>query len=473
MHQRQRLAGAMILLVMVVCSFVPAHAQQPSWIAADSIGINVSDDKLILGSDAAPAHPAYGQFQRFGLFDAQPQAITPTNQVRVTWSATIPADAHVRVDLRGFGNRWSDWTLNVQSGELVQLRQTSSMIQYRVTLLANTTSPQVTLVQLEPQPSERSIQTVEAEAVAPTYHIRATRMGLVGDRTANGHIIQPNDWFVSLPSFRSLSSRGGNEYMARLSANGKSIVVPVWEVGPWNIHDDYWNVDRERFADLPVGYPEDHAAYYDGYNDGWAEKGRVRFPTAADVGDGAWVALGIPFNEEQGELDITFLWLGSDPGANPEPLPVGTTTPKPSESTPANTVHVDDLSDQFSQTDAVWYEFKCGKGNHAYWTYTTTKADDSTNAGRWKANLATGNYEVSVFVPYCTNGKSDTKSAKYTIYHANGQTTVTVNQAANAGNWVSLGSYSFDGASSVRLSDLAGDKMKAIWFDAVKWELQK
>ncbi|MFN3336019.1 MAG: SH3 domain-containing protein, partial [Thermomicrobium sp.] len=45
-----------------------------------------------------------------------------------------------------------------------------------------------------------------------TFRIYAHRLGLVGERTANGHVIQPNDFFVTLPCTCALSSRGGQEF---------------------------------------------------------------------------------------------------------------------------------------------------------------------------------------------------------------------------------------------------------------------
>lgn len=473
----RHIARFLALGCLLAVSMTPIRAQaNPNlWAAAASTDTLVlASGQLTLAPNAAQAAAVYGSYTRFGMFDSAPQSIAPANQVTVTWGATVPVAASVRVDVRGFnGQRWSDWTLAVQSGQTVAFASIARQIQYRLVLLANEAAPVVDFVQLAPNTIAESdaIRIMEDEPIAPTYHIRATRMGLVGDRTANGHIIQPNDWFVSLPSFRSLSSRGGGEYMARLSYRGKSIVVPVWEVGPWNIHDDYWNVEREKFGDLPVGWPQDHAAYFDGYNGGWAEKGRVRFPTAADVGDGAWVALGIPFNDEQEELDITFLWLGRDPGDNPEPMPVGSVTPEPApiEELPAGTIQVDNQSEQFSRSDVAWYEFSCGKNRHSFWTFSTNKPEEAVNNARWTTPLEVGEYSVTVFVPYCPNGKSDTTSARYVVQHADGETQVVVNQAEHAGNWVELGRYRFDGTGSVSLSDLADDRMKAIWFDSVRW----
>lgn len=471
-----RVLGAWLLLLALTLPAVPVHADAPQWLAATTTATTIlPSGDLALAADAAPAAAVYGAYARWGQFDSQPLVASPFVRVHVHWNADVPAGASLRVDLRAAdrANRWSDWTLDVASDTIVPFDRASVQVQYRLTLLANQTSPQVHAVQISPLPLNDADVTVGSldQRVAPTYHIRATRMGLVGERTANGHIIQPNDWFVSLPSFRSLSSKGGSEYMARLSYGGKSVVVPVWEVGPWNIHDDYWNVDRERFADLPVGWPEDHAAYFDGYNGGRAEKGRVRFPTAADVGDGAWVALGIPFNEEQEQLDITFLWLGTDPGANPTPQAPGSSQPAapPPPADAPGTIIVDDLAAGFARSTATWYEFNCGYGDHVFWTYSTPDPAKATNNATWTTKLAAGTYEVSVHVPYCRNGKSDTTSAAYIVSAAGGDTRVKVNQAATAGSWVSLGQYAFSSSGSVSLSDLTDDSMNAVWFDAVKW----
>ena len=113
---------------------------------------------------------------------------------------------------------------------------------------------------------------------------------------------------------------GTNDYMVRITYNGRTSVAPVYDVGPWNAHDDYWNEQRQRYADLPRGYPEDHAAYFDGYNGGRAEQGRVRFPTAIDIGDGAWWDdLGI--KGDRAVVEVTFLWLGSDPAGRATSAP--------------------------------------------------------------------------------------------------------------------------------------------------------
>ena len=51
--------------------------------------------------------------------------------------------------------------------------------------------------------------------------------------------------------------------------------VNVDEVGPWNENDNYWDNDRRIFTDLNLGVPEAQAAYYDDYNNGKDEFGRI------------------------------------------------------------------------------------------------------------------------------------------------------------------------------------------------------
>src|SRR6266487_1260269 len=95
----------------------------------------------------------------------------------------------------------------------------------------------------------------EQPPVAPTWKLHATREGLVGRHTANGHRITQRDHFVSLPSWRSLSPEGTNQYMVRVTYNGRSSVAPVYDVGPWNVHDNYWDEKRQIYADLPRRRP--------------------------------------------------------------------------------------------------------------------------------------------------------------------------------------------------------------------------
>ena len=151
------------------------------------------------------------------------------------------------------------------------------------------------------------------EASGFTRQIFATREGLVGGTTANGHVIVANDHFVALPSRRALSSNFGHEREVRVTYAGRTVIAPVWDIGPWNTHDDYWNpsVIRETFKDLPRGKPEAEAAKLEGYNNGRDERGRVVVtPAGIDLADGTFrLDLGLPDNDW---VEVEYLWLDSE-----------------------------------------------------------------------------------------------------------------------------------------------------------------
>ena len=162
--------------------------------------------------------------------------------------------------------------------------------------------------------------------------IFSTREGLVGGTTANGHVIVPNDRFAALPSRRALSSNFGHEREARVTYRGRTTVVPVWDVGPWNTKDDYWNPAniRETFKDLPFGKPEAETAFYDHYNGGLDERGRVvKTPAGIDLADGTFLLdLGMTNNDRVG---VEYLWVDnagpliSSISVSPDPVAAGGT----------------------------------------------------------------------------------------------------------------------------------------------------
>jgi hypothetical protein len=485
--------------------------------------IQESDRSLKLLANAPPAPAAYGSFKHFGLAISPTQRFnTPFRSLQIDYTATTPAGSSVRVDARvsADGRRWSGWEIDLASGARASFAQAALFAQYRVTLLANTGSPSVRVAQITPLRDLALYSAMSDDPpVAPTWKLHATRQGMVGGRTANGHRITKRDHYVSLPSWRALSPEGTTDYMVRITYNGRSSVAPVYDVGPWNAHDDYWNEQRQRYADLPRGYPEDHAAYFDGYNGGRAEKGRVRFPTAIDIGDGVWWDdLGI--KGDRAVVEVTFLWLGSDPLAVPvaepappppppaepapppappaepapappepapppappaepapppappaEPAPVAEPAPPP----PPAEVIVDEQASGFKGHAKIkWYDGSkdCGEDGSALWTYTTTNPDDSENTGRWQPALPSeALYDVYVAIPSCPSSKPNTSSAHYLVQHRDGTQVVTVDQAAKAGGWVLLGRFPFGAGEGgfVELRDVADDQMRTIWFDAVKW----
>jgi hypothetical protein len=303
-----------------------------------------------------------------------------------------------------------------------------------------------------------STQALQPVKTAPTYTVFATREGLVGHRTANGHRIRPRDRFVALPSFRVLSSLGGYEYQVRVTYRDRSVVLPVWDVGPWNTKDDYWSPQR-RYSDLPVGKPMAQAAYQDGYNGGRDEFGRrIGLPNGIDIADGAfWDDLGMVDSDW---VEVTFLWLGEDPytqGQSNDPITVED-----------NAIVIDDSDNGYNQNQATWYRDYCGMNGDHRWTYSTNNASKSENLGRWEPQILVPNlYEAFAYIPKC--GRSATQSAQYTIKHDGASSHVSINQQAAAGSWVSLGTYHFGSEHNViELSDLAKDSGQAVRYDAIK-----
>ena len=87
------------------------------------------------------------------------------------------------------------------------------------------------------------------------------------------------------------------------------------------------------------------------------------------------------------------------------------------------------------------------------------------NTFTWGLNVPQdGTYEVFVRYPTVSGAATD---ARYTVTHNGASTVRTVNQSANAGTWVSLGSFAFDEGNGhrIELSDQANGTVLA---DAVK-----
>lgn len=164
----------------------------------------------------------------------------------------------------------------------------------------------VVSVSAAPANAGSTTPTLVAESAASvTFHVFATREGLVGSTTATGHVIKPNDHFISLPSTKSLNKN------VRLTYKGKSVVAPVYDVGPWNTDDDYWNPSDVRvYKGVPRGVPQAQVDY---------EKHGTGGKNGIDIGDGTFADLGMTASDY---VDITFLWLTDDSTA-------GTAAPQP------------------------------------------------------------------------------------------------------------------------------------------------
>lgn len=212
-----------------------------------------------------------------------------------------PGDDSATV-VAGDGSTWPATRLFVQPGALLAPRvlfQPGSAI-------------------LEPAGTSASLpNTAQAAArsaavvvpMAGPWSVFATREGLVGLTTANGHMITQSDHFVALPSKRALNANDSSrEFMVELVNGSRSVRVPVLDVGPWNTRDDWWHDTlRETFSDLPRGTPEALAAFRDGYNGGLDGSDRkVLNGAGIDLGDGVfWNDLGMVNN---GNIEVRLLW---------------------------------------------------------------------------------------------------------------------------------------------------------------------
>jgi hypothetical protein len=241
-----------------------------------------------------------------------------SSQVVVEITAEQPAGSAVAVDVRGTrgDGSWTEWVATSPPAPAT-LGAAVTAVQARIVLLggAGGASPVVRSVLLSTTPG---VQLLAARPRnAPSYRVFATREGLVGGKTANGHVIHERDHFVALPSRRGLAPRGSGDYTVKVCAtNDRCEWAPVWDVGPWNTTDDYWNASdvRQSWSDLPRGRPQAQAAYHDRYHGGLDQFGReVRNPAGVDLADGTfWDGLGL---QDNSWVTVTYLWVNAGPPA--------------------------------------------------------------------------------------------------------------------------------------------------------------
>lgn len=123
------------------------------------------------------------------------------------------------------------------------------------------------------------------------YEVYATREGLVGGKTATGHIIREDDVFVALPDRSALRRWVEVEYL------GRRVVAQVLDVGPWSIEDPYWLRDGVPLAERGLRRPII-----------WMEKyGKPKNKAGIDLSNGLWRELGIPWSK--GIVKIKWRWV--------------------------------------------------------------------------------------------------------------------------------------------------------------------
>ena len=310
------------IAVLATATQPAAAAENPTWspplTSGSGVGVAVQDGVARIDKRTAFRAPredgaAEGTPDTAvptGLLTLDPHRLaSPTNRVGARVTARLSEGATAGVDVRGLraGGSWSEW-IPADDGVAV-LPEPVIDIQARLVLTGDP-GPVATGITLAALASAAA-EGARAEGAPLRYQLYATREGLVGGTTANGHVIAPHDRFVALPSRRALSSNGKSDYSVRICApNGRCAFAPVWDVGPWNIRDDYWNANREQWGDLPQGTPQAQVAFRNGYNGGKDGFGRkVANPAGIDLADGTfWDDLGLINNTM---VTVDYLWTGS------------------------------------------------------------------------------------------------------------------------------------------------------------------
>ena len=324
-HRAVASGAALLALASSAVAATPsaAAAEPATWrldlTAADTEQHNVTHTaRGVALADPRQSTRSQGPERGYGFYVAR-TIVTgrPVADLRLDLRATVPAAGEVRVEARGRSALgWTEWRSFGADGR-ARLPRPVDLLQVRLTMLAGAggQAPSVESATLVPATPNPALATNAAAAVqAVGYRVFGTREGLVGGRTANGHVIGSRDHFVALPSRRALNPNDRTrdfQVQVCYARTGRCETAPVWDVGPWNTRDDYWNpsATREMWRDLPQGTPEAQAAYQNGYNGGRDEFGRtVANPAGIDLADGTfWDGLGMTDNDW---VDVTFLWTG-------------------------------------------------------------------------------------------------------------------------------------------------------------------
>jgi hypothetical protein len=232
--------------------------------------------------------------------------------------------------------------------------------------------------------------------------------------------------------------------------------APAPEIGA----DDF-SVRWTRNADIPAGRYRFVLKVDDGARlwvnnvlliDAWRDQALATYTGAIDL-PGGIVPLKLEYYENGGQAAVQLMW-------------------ELEGSSSASTVVVDDTGAGFETGGAAagWRGVGEGYGGHLTWTWNDEVQQAGYNWARWYPQLASGQYEVWVFIP---DRYTTTASARYTIVHAGGYASRVVDQSANGDRWVSLGTYWFDGDGQeyVSLTDVTGEAQRSrlVAFDAIKW----
>ncbi len=198
--------------------------------------------------------------------------------------------------------------------------------------------------------------------------------------------------------------------------------------------------------------------------DQWREQSATTFTAQKTLSAGSH-RVQMAYFEAGGDAVAKLQWHLSAPGG-------GTPTP-PSPTPSGDAVTVDNLDPGFLWGGVWRYRHTAyGGQQHSYfWTKNATFYPE--NYGKWTPTFGHGgNYEVWVFIPPVPNA---THYLRYRVLHDGSRADKIIDQAYYGGNWVSLGTYHFNGDNIGKEFVLAYDNThepyasRTIAFDAVKF----
>ena len=267
------------------------------------------------------------------------------------------------------------------------------------------------------------------------------------------------------------------EYFNNVTLGGSPVLVRNdtainfdWGVGSpaaGTVSEDRFSVRWTQNLDLSAGTYTFQVTSDDGARlwvnghllvDAWIEQAAT-----TNTGDiylpGGPVTIEMQYFENYGLAVAKLSW--STAGSTPDPGP-----------TPTGTVIVDDRDAGFVRGGAAagWRYVSEGYDGTLTWTYNNYNVQPYYNWARWYPALSAGWYEVFAHIPY---NYSTTVQARYWVKHSGAYRLKIVNQSASGNQWVSLGTYYFNGLGGefVSLADVTYEtyRTRLIAFDAVKW----
>jgi hypothetical protein len=245
-------------------------------------------------------------------------------------------------------------------------------------------------------------------------------------------------------------------------------------------------VDDEIDFDWGYGSPAPQIAG-DGFSVRWTrtlglESGLYRFTTTTDDGVRLWVNDHLLIDRwvdqaarsHSGTIHVSgdtsikmeYYERGGVAVARLDWMRLGDAPPPPDE------IIVDDGDPGFMQggSSTAWRTEAYGYNDDMTWTRNNDWARPNYNWARWYPDLSPGRYEVYVYIP---QDRASTANARYWIAHHDGFTLRKVDQSEHRGQWVSLGTYRFQGTKGdyLSLSDVTYETYlwRQIAFDAAKW----